>query len=70
MPANPKKAPRKTTSKATAAALPAEALEGDFPDIDLPVKPPYPPMEAESEGKIPTGEGLHHLRANQRDAGS
>src|SRR5688572_28895216 len=43
--------------KITAAALPAEALEGDFPDIDLPVKPPYPPWEAESEGKIPTGDG-------------
>jgi ATP-dependent DNA ligase len=43
--------------KTTAAAVPAEALEGDFPDIDLPVKPPYPPWEAESEGKIPTGDG-------------
>src|SRR5215210_1083057 len=52
----PKKAPKKTMSKA-AAAVPAEALEGDFPDIDLPVRPPFPPWEAASEGKIPTGEG-------------
>ncbi|HVG10679.1 MAG TPA: ATP-dependent DNA ligase [Thermoanaerobaculia bacterium] len=51
--AKPKKAPPKTT----AAALPAEALEGDFPEIDLPIKPPYPPWEAESEGKIPPEPG-------------
>ena len=43
--------------KTTAAALPAEALEGDFPDIDLPIKPPYPPWEAESQGKIPAEPG-------------
>ena len=41
-----RKAPRKTT-------IP----EGDFPPIDLPVKPPFPPWEAESETRIPTGEG-------------
>ena len=35
----------------------AEIPESGFPDIDLPVKPPYPPWEAESEGKIPGGEG-------------
>jgi ATP-dependent DNA ligase len=39
------------------AALPAEALEGDFPEIDLPVRPPFPPMEAASESKIPSGRG-------------
>ncbi|MFL6203296.1 MAG: ATP-dependent DNA ligase, partial [Thermoanaerobaculia bacterium] len=37
--------------------MPAEALEGDFPEIDLPVKPPFPPWEAESEGEIPKGPG-------------
>jgi ATP-dependent DNA ligase len=44
--AKPKKAPPKTTIE-----------EGDFPDIDLPIKPPYPPWEAESESKIPTEPG-------------
>ncbi|HEX5720012.1 MAG TPA: ATP-dependent DNA ligase [Thermoanaerobaculia bacterium] len=44
--AKPKKAPPKTT-------IP----EADFPDIDLPIKPPYPPWEAESEGKIPAEPG-------------
>lgn len=57
---NPKKSPRKTTKKAdpvSAAAVPAEALAGDFPGIDLPVRPPFPPMEAASEETIPSGEG-------------
>ncbi len=44
--AKPKKAPPKTT-----------LLEAEFPDIDLPIKPPYPPWEAESEGKIPAEPG-------------
>lgn len=35
----------------------AEELEGEFPDIDLPVRPPFPPMEAESEAEIPSGPG-------------
>ncbi|MES1243056.1 MAG: ATP-dependent DNA ligase [Acidobacteriota bacterium] len=35
----------------------AEELEGEFPDIDLPVRPPFPPMEAESESEIPSGPG-------------
>jgi ATP-dependent DNA ligase len=39
------------------AAVASEDLEGEFPDIELPVRPPYPPMEAESEAEIPTGAG-------------
>ena len=39
-------------------APPATTIEeGTFPEIDLPIKPPYPPWEAESEGKIPTDDG-------------
>jgi ATP-dependent DNA ligase len=38
-------------------ALPAEALAGEFPEIDLPLRPPYPPMEADSEDELPKGEG-------------
>ncbi|HET9227983.1 MAG TPA: ATP-dependent DNA ligase [Thermoanaerobaculia bacterium] len=41
----------------SAAKPPAEIPEADFPDIDLPLKPPYPPWEAESDTKIPTEEG-------------
>jgi ATP-dependent DNA ligase len=41
----------------TAGALPAEALEGDFPPIALPVHPPFPPMEARSAESIPGGGG-------------
>jgi ATP-dependent DNA ligase len=41
----------------TTGALPAEDLAGEFPAIDLPVRPPFPPMEARAVAKIPTGEG-------------
>ena len=37
--------------------MPSEALEGDFPAIDLPVRPPFPPMEAKSAERIPGGGG-------------
>jgi len=37
--------------------MPSEALEGDFPEINLPVHPPYPPMEAKSAERIPDGGG-------------
>jgi ATP-dependent DNA ligase len=40
-----------------AAAVPAEALEGSFPEIALPIRPPFPPMEARSVVRIPTGAG-------------
>jgi len=50
-----KKKPSET--RVTAGAVPAEALEGDFPAIDLPVRPPFPPMEARSAERIPGGGG-------------
>src|SRR6185295_7103983 len=40
-----------------AAAVPAEALGGEFPVVALPIRPPYPPMEARSAERIPGGEG-------------
>ncbi len=44
-------------SKAIAeAAIPAEELEQPFPAIDLPIHPPFPPMEARSQTEIPAGE--------------
>jgi len=45
------------TLKATTGALPAEELAGEFPEIDLPVRPPFPPMEARPAERIPGGEG-------------
>ena len=39
------------------AAVPAEELEGEFPEIGLPIQPPYPPREARSAERIPGGEG-------------
>jgi ATP-dependent DNA ligase len=44
-------------SRTKSGAVSAEKLEGDFPDLDLPVHPPFPPMEAHPEQKLPSGEG-------------
>jgi ATP-dependent DNA ligase len=52
-----KKKPSKKPGRVEAAAVPAEALEGEFPEIGLPVKPPFPPMEARPAEEIPSGEG-------------
>lgn len=46
---------KKTT--ATVGAVPAEELKQEFPPIKLPVRPPYPPMEAVAVAEIPRGEG-------------
>ncbi|MEA2694322.1 MAG: hypothetical protein QOJ16_3709, partial [Acidobacteriota bacterium] len=48
---------KKAVPDVTEGALPAEALAGEFPEIDLPVRPPYSPMEAASEDELPKGEG-------------
>ncbi|HEX7184023.1 MAG TPA: ATP-dependent DNA ligase [Thermoanaerobaculia bacterium] len=53
----PKPRSAKPAAEITAGALPAEALEGDFPEIGLPVRPPFPPMEARSVDRIPSGDG-------------
>lgn len=44
-------------SRVRAAALPADALAGAFPPIDLPVVPPFPPMEAVAASALPPGGG-------------
>src|SRR5436309_8264969 len=46
-----------TRDRVRAAAVPAEELAGSFPEIALPIRPPYPPMEARSASRLPTGEG-------------
>ena len=40
-----------------AGALPAEDLQEPFPPIKLPLRPPYPPMEAAPVLYIPSGPG-------------
>jgi ATP-dependent DNA ligase len=47
---------RRETGLASEGAIPAEELEQPFPEIDLPIRPPFPPMEARSANEIPTGE--------------
>ena len=46
----------KETKSVVEAAIPAEELEQPFPAIDLPIRPPFPPMEARSADEIPAGE--------------
>src|SRR5579862_630450 len=41
-------------------AIPEEALEAPFPEIKLPIRPPYPPMEAKSVAELPRGEGWQY----------
>ncbi len=41
-------------------ALPAESLGAEFPKLDLPIQPPYPPMEAKHVEEIPRGEGWQY----------
>ena len=48
---------RTKSDRIEAAAVPAEALGGEFPAVALPIRPPYPPMEARSAERIPGGEG-------------
>ncbi len=46
----------KETKAVGEGAIPAEELEQPFPAIDLPIHPPFPPMEARSRDEIPAGE--------------
>src|SRR5581483_2420349 len=48
---------RSKKTKATVGAVPPEELKQEFPPIKLPIRPPYPPMEALSVAEIPQGEG-------------
>jgi ATP-dependent DNA ligase len=47
---------KKETRSGDEGAIPAEELEQPFQEIDLPIHPPFPPMEARSADEIPTGE--------------
>lgn len=50
------KSPRKK-DEVKEGALAAESLEAAFPEIDLPIQPPYRPMEAKSADEIPEEAG-------------
>jgi ATP-dependent DNA ligase len=47
----------KKPDRVSAAAVPAEALTGEFPQLALPIQPPVPPMEARAAARLPTDEG-------------
>lgn len=47
---------KKETRSGAGGAIPAEDLEQPFPEIDLPIHPPFPPMEARSADEIPAGD--------------
>src|ERR1051326_4351368 len=46
---------RRKSDHVAEAAVPAEELKEPFPSIDLPIQPPFPPMEAKSVKDIPEG---------------
>jgi ATP-dependent DNA ligase len=49
--------PKKSSqAKLEAGAVPADELKQPFPPINLPIQPPFPPMEAKLVAEIPSGE--------------
>ncbi len=50
--------PKRTKHSAPVSegAVPAEALAAEFPKLELPITPPFPPEEARSVDEIPSGE--------------
>jgi ATP-dependent DNA ligase len=51
---------RKTKPKVEEGAIPAEKLKAPFPRIALPIRPPFPPMEARTAEEIPAGGGWQY----------
>jgi ATP-dependent DNA ligase len=47
----------KTDSESLTRAVPAEQLQQPFPSIDLPIQPPFPPMEARNAAHLPESGG-------------
>ena len=58
--AGKKKSSKAAPSKITEGAVPAEELKQEFPRIALPIKPPYPPMEAKLVEEIPRGDNWQY----------
>ena len=44
-------------ARVEAGVVPAAALQEPFPEIDLPIRPPFPPMEAKAVQEMPPGDG-------------
>src|SRR5512146_1946837 len=44
----------------TEGAVASESLAGSYPELNLPIRPPYPPMEAKLADEIPRGEGWQY----------
>ncbi|HVP64714.1 MAG TPA: ATP-dependent DNA ligase [candidate division Zixibacteria bacterium] len=44
----------------SAGAVAAEALHGEFPEMKLPIQPPYAPMEAKLVSEMPKGGGWQY----------
>ena len=55
-----KKSASASRRKVQAGAVAAEDLAAAFPKIDLPVQPPYPPMEAKSVDELPREGGWQY----------
>ncbi len=54
-------APRKkSASPVTEGAIAPDELRQEFPPIKLPIRPPYPPMEAKSGDEIPRGDNWQY----------
>lgn len=61
MAGNKKSKPSKTAhNKITEGAVPAEELKQEFPRIALPIKPPFPPMEAKLVDEVPRGDNWQY----------
>lgn len=56
----PPRRKRQTQAEIEAGAVPAEELRQAFQPIDLPIQPPFPPMEAKLVAEIPAGEGWRY----------
>ena len=51
---------KKVDQEPLAGAHPADELQAQFPHIGLPIKPPFPPMEARNASRLPeSGEWLY-----------
>jgi ATP-dependent DNA ligase len=48
------------SSRIESGAVPERTLEENFPAINLPIRPPYPPMEAKSVAEIPGDDGWQY----------
>ena len=60
MPRSTKTHAKNRRDRVVEAAIPAEALQASFPEINLPIRPPFPPMEAKSVEAIPRGAGWQY----------